>query len=59
MKGQVRFIPCSLAGREQAGRIPGSLQLRLRQKHRHTHPRNPRQGWAPRKLGQRFQHILV
>lgn len=45
-------------GRVKAGRIPGSLP-RLSQKHRHTYPRNPGQGWAPRKLGQRFPHILV
>lgn len=43
----------------RTGRIPGSLLPRLSQKHRHTYPRNPGQGWAPRKLGQRFPHILV
>lgn len=46
-------------GKARAGRIPGSLLPRLSQKHRHTYPRNPGQGWAPRKLGQRFPHILV
>lgn len=46
-------------GRARAGRIPGSLHPCLSQKHRHTYPRNPGQGWAPRKLGQRFPHILV
>lgn len=46
-------------GRARTGRISGSLHPRLSQKHRHTHPRNPAQGWAPRKLGQRFPYILV
>lgn len=46
-------------GRARVGSIPQSLLPRLSQKNRHTYPRNPGQGWAPRKLGQRFPYILV